>query len=292
MPKLGFIGLGIMGQPMARNLLNKGFPLVVFNRTRTRCEPLLAVGASRAESPQELSAQSDIVITMVSDTQDVESVLFGVRGAWCGLKHGMTVIDMSTISPSRTVEFARRLTEKDCEMLDAPVSGGERGAREGTLTIMVGGKQKVFEKCLPIFQAMGKIVNYAGPNGNGQRTKLVNQVVGAMNVLGMVEGFRLALAAGLDPEVTLRAISGGAAASWMLTNLGPKIVHNDFAPGFSIKLQHKDLRLALEWATELGGDFPSIQLVHSLFAEAMNMGLGTQGNQGLINLWNEILHPS
>jgi len=156
MLRVGFIGLGIMGQPMARNVLKAGFPLTVFNRTRTRRELLLAAGASGAESPQEVATRSDVVITMVSDTPEVESVLFGVQGVWFGLRQGMTVIDMSTISPSLTVEFARRMTKKGCEMLDAPVSGGELGAREGTLTIMVGGKEGVFKSCLTVFHAMGK----------------------------------------------------------------------------------------------------------------------------------------
>jgi 3-hydroxyisobutyrate dehydrogenase len=288
MTPVGFIGLGIMGQPMVRNLLKAGFSVVVFNRTRARDESLLACGASRAESPQEVAARSDIVITMVSDTPDVESVLFGERGVWFGLKPGSIVIDMSTISPTATVKFARRLAEKGCEMLDAPVSGGEQGAQAGTLAIMVGGgKRGVFESCLPIFQAMGKTVSFTGPNGNGQKTKLINQVVGALNILAMVEGLRLARAAGLDIEATLQAISGGAASSWMLANLGPKIMNNDFAPGFSITLQHKDLRLACEPATELGGDYPGIKLVYSLFASAVKKGLGNQGNQGLINLWSE-----
>jgi 3-hydroxyisobutyrate dehydrogenase len=223
---------------------------------------------------------------MVPDTPDVQSVLFSEGGVFDGLKEGMTIIDMSTISPSATIQFAHWLGEKGCEMLDAPVSGGERGAREGTLAIMVGGRREVFEKCLPLFQVLGKTITHTGPVGNGQKTKLVNQVVGALNMLAMVEGLRLASAAGLDLEATLRTVSGGAASSWMLTNLGPKVLNNDFAPGFSIRLEHKDLKLALDLATELGGDFPGLDLVCSLFSRAVNEGLGGQGNQGLINLWS------
>jgi 3-hydroxyisobutyrate dehydrogenase-like beta-hydroxyacid dehydrogenase len=229
---------------------------------------------------------------MVPDTPDVESVLFGEKGVWFGLKPGSTVIDMSTISPSATVRFARRLAEQGCEMLDAPVSGGEPGAIAGTLAIMVGGKREVFEQCLPIFRTMGKTITFAGPNGFGQKTKLVNQVVGALNVLAVSEGLRLARAAGLDSQATLRSISGGAASSWMVVNLGPKIIDGDFAPGFSIKLEHKDLRLARELATELGGDYPGIELIFSLFARAVEKGLGNQGNQGLINLWTESTRSS
>ncbi len=285
MLKVGFAGLGIMGQPMARRLLTAGFPLVVFDLSHARCEPLIAAGASGAESLKELAAQSDVVITMVPDTPDVESALFGERGVSFGLKPGSIVIDMSTISPSATVRFARRLAEKGCEMLDAPVSGGEPGAQAGTLAIMVGGKREVFEKCLPIFQAVGKTITFTGPQGNGQKTKLINQVVGSLNVLAMVEGLRLAGAAGLDLDATVRSVAGGAAGSWMVANLGPKVIKGDFAPGFSIKLHHKDLRLVRELVTELGGDYPGIELVYSLFSSAIEKGLGGQGNQGLINLW-------
>jgi 3-hydroxyisobutyrate dehydrogenase len=288
MLKIGFIGLGIMGQPMAANLVKAGFPLTVFNRTRSKCEPLAALGAAVASSPQEVAAESEVVITIVSDTPDVEQVIFGEAGIWHSAKPGTTVIDMSTISPRATMQFSERLREKACTMLDAPVSGGERGAREGTLSIMVGGDREVFEKCLPVLNAMGKTIVYTGPSGNGQKTKMVNQVIGSLNLLAMVEGLRLASAAGLDLEETFRAVSNGAAGSRLLSGLGPKILNHDFAPGFSIKLQQKDLRLATDLITELGGDFPGAQLVFSLFSDALRKGFGDQGNQGLINLWGEI----
>jgi len=172
-------------------------------------------------------------------------------------------------------------------MLDAPVSGGELGAREGALTIMVGGKEEVFQSCLPVFQAMGKTITYTGPSGSGQKTKLVNQVIVALNLLAMVEGLRLAAAGGLNPESTLRVVSGGAAGSWMLTNLAPKILAGDFAPGFRIELQQKDLRLAAEWIHQLGIDCPGTELTYSLFTEALHKGLGGQSTHGLINLWAE-----
>lgn len=219
---VGFIGLGIMGQPMAANLVKAGFPVAVFDHIRAKCESLLTLGAFPTESPRDLALQSEVVITMLPDTPDVESVLFGEGGVYGGLKEGMMIIDMGTISPSASIRFAHRLEDKGCEMLDAPVSGGEQGAREGTLAIMVGGRREVFEKCLPIFQALGKTINHTGPIGTGQKTKLVNQVIGALNILGMAEGLRLARAAGLDLKATLRTVSGGAASSWMLANLGPK----------------------------------------------------------------------
>jgi 3-hydroxyisobutyrate dehydrogenase len=170
-------------------------------------------------------------------------------------------------------------------MLDAPVSGGEKGAEAGTLGIMVGGPRTAFDRCRKIFEAIGKTITYTGPSGCGQKTKLVNQLVGAANLLGAVEGLRLARAAGLDPETTLQAIASGAASSWMLANLGPKMLQGDFAPGFSIRLQYKDVTLLKEWVSELGGDFPAADLVYSLFGKAMEAGLSEQGNQGLINLW-------
>ena len=285
MIKIGVIGLGIMGKPMATNLLRAGFPLTVFARSRETSENLAEIGAVVAVSPQQLAQTSDVIITVLPDTETVKQILFGEKGVASGLRPACVVIDMSTISPTVTVELARSLKAMECDMLDAPVSGGRKGAVEGTIGIMVGGRKEVFEKCLPILQAMGTTVTYTGPNGNGQKTKLVNQLVGATNLLAAVEGLRLTRAAGLDPETTLKAVSSGAASSWMLTNLGPLILRGDFAPGFSIRLQYKDLTLLSEWISELGGDFPAASLIHSAFQQAMEMGLEEQGNQGLINVW-------
>jgi 3-hydroxyisobutyrate dehydrogenase len=185
------------------------------------------------------------------------------------------------------MEFASRLEGAGCAMLDAPVSGGEKGAIEGTLGIMVGGPQKTFEKCCGILEAMGRTITYTGPSGCGQKTKLVNQLVGATNLLAAVEGLRLARAAGLDAETTLRAVSSGAAASWMLVNLGPKILEKDFAPGFSLRLQYKDVSLLSEWIAGLGGEYPAAGLIESIYRQAVEAGLSEQGNQGLINLWEQ-----
>jgi 3-hydroxyisobutyrate dehydrogenase len=286
MRTIGLIGLGVMGQAMAANLLKSGFPLIIFNRTRSRCDGLAGLGAVVATSPAELASKSQIVILIVSDTVAVESSLFGTNGVAAGLKKGTIVIDMSTISPAATVQFADRLRLVGCEMLDAPVSGGEDGARKGTLAIMAGGAPSAFEASLPVFQTLGKTITYVGTNGNGQKTKLVNQVIGALNLLAAVEGVRLARAAGLDLERTLRAVSGGAAASWMLENLPPKIQSNDFRPGFSIRLEDKDLRLARDLAEETGTALPGLTLVQSLFAEAVQKGFSNEATQGLIHLWN------
>lgn len=285
MKRIGFIGIGVMGRPMAANLLRAGYPLSILSRDKEKAAPLLALGASLLDSPEEIARASDVILLMLPDTKTVDSVLFGDGGVASGLTGGATVIDMSTISPVETVKFSLRIAETGCEMLDAPVSGGEKGAEAGTLGIMAGGAQHAFDACYEIFRAMGSTVTYTGPSGCGQKTKLVNQLVGAMNLLGAVEGIRLARAAGLNLETTLKAISSGAASSWMLNNLGPKILQEDFAPGFSMRLQHKDMTLLKDLTEDLRGDYPAAHLVHSLFASAMEAGLSGQGNQGLINLW-------
>ena len=274
-----------MGKPMAANLLRNGHSLSIVSRHPEKEARLMEQGALTAASPQELAHTCDVIILMLPDTDTVEQVLFGDGGIALGLREGSIVIDMSTISPERTVKFAERLAASGCAMLDAPVSGGEKGAEAGTLGIMVGGLKDVFERCCPIFQAVGKKITYTGPSGCGQKTKLVNQLVGATNLLGAVEGLRLARAAGLNAQTTLEAVSSGAASSWMLANLGPKILQGDFTPGFSIRLQHKDLTLLKDWLAGIEGDFPAADLVYSLFHEATEAGLAGQGNQGLFNLW-------
>jgi len=285
--RIGFIGLGIMGKPMALNLIKAGHSLTVYNRTPVKCSPLVDAGARRADSPREAAEGSEIVITIVSDTPDVESVLFGPGGVAEGAGDGAIVIDMSTISPNATIGFAKRLSEQRCEMLDGPVTGGEKGAIEGTLTIMVGGKRDVFEKCLGVFQTMGKNIVYTGPSGNGQKTKLVNQIICACNIVSMTEGLRFAELSGLDLETTFRVVSSGSAASWILSNLGGRILQNDFSPGFLIKLQQKDLRLVEESIRELDNEFPGTDLAYRLFTEAFARDLGEQGTQGLINLYRK-----
>ena len=287
---IGFVGLGIMGKPMAMNLLKAGFTLTVYNRTAAKCGPLVDAGAAAVGSPRDAAKCSDVVVTIVSDTPDVEAVLFGEEGIWHGLKDGQIVIDMSSISPAETERYAARLIEKNVEMLDAPVTGGEKGAIEGTLAIMVGGKREAFNRCLPIFQALGKTIVYAGQSGSGQKTKLVNQMLCAQHIVSMAEGLRFARLSGLDMETTLKVVSGGAAGSWMLSNLAPRILQNDFAPGFTIKLQQKDLRLVREALQDMKGIYPAADLAYALFTEAVASGLGELGTQGLINLFKDEDH--
>jgi 3-hydroxyisobutyrate dehydrogenase len=244
-------------------------------------------GASAISSPREAAESSDVVITIVSDTPDVEAVLFGEQGIWQGLREGQILIDMSSISPSETQRFAARLRDKKVEMLDAPVTGGEKGAIDGTLAIMVGGKRETFDRCLPIFQAIGKTIVYAGESGSGQKTKMVNQLLCAQHIVAMSDGLRFARQSGLDMETTLKVVSSGAAGSWMLSNLAPRILRNDFAPGFTIKLQQKDLRLVREALQEMRGTYPATDLAYALFTEAVEKGLGELGTQGFINLFKD-----
>jgi 3-hydroxyisobutyrate dehydrogenase len=283
--RVGVVGLGIMGRPMAANLLQAGFEVTVWNRTPGRADPLVARGVRIAESPADVAARAQAVVTMVPDTPDVEAVLFGPAGIARGIREGAVVIDMSTISPSATEGFAAELEKQGAEMLDAPVSGGDKGAIAGTLAIMVGGKPDVFERCRPVLDALGKSVVHMGPHGAGQRTKLVNQVVGALHLVALSEGLAFARAMGLDASRVLEVVSSGAAGSWMLTHLGPRALAGDFTPGFTIHLQRKDLRLAAEALEDVEGDFPGARLALERFTRAEELGFGGLGTQGLLRLY-------
>jgi 2-hydroxy-3-oxopropionate reductase len=282
--RIGFIGLGIMGKPMARNLLKAGYILTVYSRGRNAVEALMADGATGTHSPQEVAERSDVVITMVTDTPDVHQVILGNKGVLEGIKAGGVIIDMSTISPTATVEIAEVVRARGVHFLDAPVSGGEGGAIAGTLSIMVGGDEEVFTACLPILQAMGKNIIYIGRNGMGQLTKLCNQIAVAVTNLAMSEALVFAAKAGADLEKVHRAISGGAAGSWQLSNLAPRVFQRDFAPGFMVKLQQKDLRLVLHEADRLRLALPATSLVHSLFNALETMGAGDEGTQALVKV--------
>jgi 3-hydroxyisobutyrate dehydrogenase len=280
--RVGFIGLGIMGRGMARNILKAGFPLRVWNRTASRIDELAAEGAGPASSPGDLAFHSDIIITCVSDTPDVEQVLLGEGGVIHGARPGSLVIDMSTISPRATQRIAAHLAERHIHMLDAPVSGGSEGAARGTLSIMVGGDVTQFERALPVFQAMGTTITHLGPVGAGQTTKLVNQILVVGHALAMSEALLFAQAGGVDLRKALEAVSGGAAGSWMLSNRGPQILARDWRPGFTIDLQQKDLRLVLQEADRLGVPLPGTALIHQLYRTLQARGLGHEGNHALI----------
>ena len=279
---IGFIGLGIMGAPMAHNLLKAGFQVTVFNRTSIKADRLASEGATKAESIKEVAQKSTIIITMVTDTPDVESAVVGEKGIIHWAKAGSVVIDMSTISPEATRRIASRLHEKGIEMLDAPVSGGEQGAISGTLSIMVGGDSAVVARAQPVFQALGQNLIHVGSTGMGQTVKLMNQILVAGNLNAVVEALIFAQSQGVDLSKAIDAVKGGAAGSWQLSNLGPKIVQRDFRPGFMVDLVQKDLRLALEAADTSRLPLPVTSLIHQLYYSLQAAGEGQNGTQCLV----------
>lgn len=285
---IGFIGLGIMGQGMARNLLRAGFDLSVWNRTAARMEPLLAAGARAAASPAELAGRCSVVITCVSDTPDVEDVVLGEQGAIHGLQAGSLLIDMSTISPQATQTMSRRLAENGVHMLDAPVSGGSEGAARGTLSIMVGGEEEQVARAMPLLQAMGQSITHVGGQGAGQMVKLVNQILVVVTMLGVGEALLFAQAGNLDLQKTLDAVSQGAAGSWMLSNRGPQVIARDWRPGFMVDLQQKDLRLVLEAGDALGVPLLGTSLVFQLYRTLQQAGLGGEGNHALVKALEQL----
>lgn len=280
--KIGFIGLGIMGQGMTSNLLKAGFEVHIWNRTPGKMDPLIAQGAIGATSPADVAAHADIIITCVSDTPDVEEVLLHENGVMFGAKEGDLIIDCSTISPQATQKLAAVLDHAGVYMLDAPVSGGSEGAANGTLSIMVGGPADQFERALPVFQAMGKTITHVGGAGAGQMVKLVNQILVVINMWAVGEALLFAQAGGLDLEKTLEAVAGGAAGSWMLSNRGPQVIQRDWRPGFTIDLQQKDLRLALGAADEMGVPVLGTSTIYNLYRTLQQQGLGGEGNHALV----------
>ena len=279
---VGFIGLGIMGRGMARNLLKAGFEVCVWNRTASRMTPLAEAGATTAANPADLAARCGIIITCVSDTPDVVAVILGEQGVIHGAKEGALVIDMSTISPQTTREIAARLHEKGAHLLDAPISGGSEGAANGTLSIMVGGAAAQVERAMPYLQAMGKSITHVGGQGAGQTVKLVNQILVVGTMLAVSEALLFAEAGGLDLQKTLAAVEKGAAGSWMLSNRGSQAIVRDWRPGFTIDLQQKDLRLVLEAADQFGVPLMGTSTCFHLYRTLQAQGLGHEGNHAMI----------
>jgi 2-hydroxy-3-oxopropionate reductase len=271
--RIGFIGLGIMGRPMAAHLLDSGYALTVWNRTRSKMQALVERGAAAGESPKDVAARSDITITMVADTPDAVDVILGTDGAIHGARRGSVVVDMSTISPVATREIARQLGERGVEMLDAPVSGGERGAIDATLSIMVGGKPEVFERVLPVFQKMGKQIVHLGESGAGQVTKACNQLVLSLTLLGVAEALTLARKAGVDPAKVRAALLGGFAQSRVLELHGQRMLDRNFEPGFRTRLYHKDMGIVMETGRSVGMPLVGGALAAQLYQIAMNQGL-------------------
>ncbi len=281
--RLAFIGLGIMGRPMAGHLLRAGHRLTVHTRTRPTADELLSAGAVWTDTPAAAAADADMVFICVPDTPDVRAVLLGPGGVIQSARPGAVVVDHSTISPTATREMATILAERGVTLLDAPVSGGDVGARNATLSIMVGGPADAFERVLPLLGVMGKTVTHCGPSGAGQLTKLVNQVLVSVTNLAVCEALSLARAGGLDMAKTIAAVSGGAAGSFQLSQLGPKMSAGDFAPGFMVDLQAKDLRLVREAADSFGLSLDTVAHVAQLFATLQREGRGRDGTQALFD---------
>ena len=283
-PRVGFVGLGIMGQPMARNALKAGFPVTVTNRTLSRAEPLRADGASVVKTPREVAQRSDIVVTMVTSSPDVEQVTFGPDGIADGVHEGLLAIDMSSISPVATRAFAERAAERGFRTVDAPVSGGEIGAVEARLSIMVGGDDADVARARPLFEALGKTIVHIGGHGAGQACKLANQIAVAINNLGVSEALVFAAAMGIDLERTQQVIAGGAGSSWAMQNYAPKMLAGDFKPGFMVDHQQKDLRNVLDSAFSAHLALPATSLAHALYNALQREGGGREGNLAIIKV--------
>ena len=286
MERVGFVGTGIMGAPMARNAMKAGFPVTVTNRTSSRAAPLAKDGATVVKTPREVAERSEIVVTMVPNTPDVEAAVFGPDGVAAGARDGLLLIDMSTISPAATRAFAERAGKNrpPFRTLDAPVSGGELGAIEARLSIMIGGDEADVKRAMPLFEGLGKTIVHIGDHGAGQACKLANQIAVALNNLGVAEALVFAASQGIDLEKTRQVIAGGAGSSWAMHNYAPKMLAGDFRPGFMIDLQQKDLRIVLDNASADHISVPGAALVHELYNALQRDGGGREGNHALIKV--------
>ena len=282
---IGWIGTGVMGVSMAKHLMTAGHPLVIHTRTRARAEPLLAAGAQWAESPLAVAEQAEIVCSMVGYPEDVEVTHLGPQGTLCAAKAPALLIDFTTSSPALAQRIAERGAALGTQAIDAPVSGGDIGARNATLSIMCGGTQAAFQAARPVLDLLGKTVVLQGPAGAGQHTKMVNQLLIAGTMLGMAEALSYAKKAGLNPETVLASVGGGAAASWSLTNLAPRILKSDFAPGFFIEHFLKDLRIALDEARALGLDLPCATAAERTYRALAEAGYARAGTQAIVHAY-------
>ncbi|WP_416654528.1 NAD(P)-dependent oxidoreductase [Bacillus amyloliquefaciens] len=282
---VGFIGLGVMGNSMAAHILEAGYPVLVYTRTKQKAEEILNKGAVWQETVKDLSEKADIIITMVGYPSDVEEIYLGENGILRHAKEGAFVIDMTTSKPSLAKKIAEKAKEKSIHALDAPVSGGDIGARNGTLAIMAGGEKEAFEACLPLFSVMGENIQYQGPAGSGQHTKMCNQIAIAAGMVGVAEAMAYAEKSGLDPEQVLKSITTGAAGSWSLSNLAPRMLKGDFAPGFYVKHFIKDMGIALEEAELMGEEMPGLALAKSLYDKLSAQGEENSGTQSIYKLW-------
>ncbi len=286
--KVGFIGLGIMGGPMARNLVKAGYEVVVYNRSRDAVEELEQDGAFGASGPKEVAEKSDVVITMLPDSPDVEAVVYGDDGVAGGLHSGSLLVDMSTISPVVTEEISAAVKEKGASMLDAPVSGGDVGAQQGSLSIMVGGSEEDFERAKPLFEVMGATVNHVGPTGAGQVTKAANQVVVALTIEAVSEALVLGSKGGVAPEKILDVLGGGLAGNKVMEVKREKFLSHDFSPGFRSELHHKDLGIALAAAREYGVSLPNTAAVDQMLQTMKKKGWGGEDHSALLRVIEDL----
>lgn len=282
---VGFIGLGVMGNSMAGHIMNNGYPLHVFTRTKSKADELIEKGASWKSSVRELASESDIIITMVGYPRDIEEVYFSEDGIINHAKSGSFLIDMTTSKPSLAKKIYEEAKSKALIAIDAPVSGGDIGAKNGKLAIMAGGDKSAFDELLPLFQTMGENIQYQGPAGSGQHTKMCNQIAIAAGMIGVAEAMVYAEKSGLDPENVLKSITTGAAGSWSLSNLAPRMLNGDFEPGFYIKHFLKDIGIALEEAELMGEKMPGLELAESLYQKLVELGEENSGTQAIYKLW-------
>jgi len=285
--KIGFIGLGIMGKPMSKNLIKAGHELMVFDIVESAVKELESMGAKSARSSKEVTAKTDLIITMLPDSPDVEKAAFGTDGIFEGIKPGSTLIDMSTISPVTSKKLTEAAKAKGVRVLDAPVSGGEKGAIDATLTIMVGGAKSVFDDCLPIFQLMGKNIVYCGEAGSGQVVKACNQILVAGVLETAAEALVLGAKAGVDPEVVLKVIAGGYAMR-VLDVRGPLLLKRNFQPGFKTRLHYKDLGIALAAGSEYGVPLPVTSLIHEMMGAMKVLGRGETDHSAIVTLLEDL----
>jgi len=279
---IGWIGTGVMGSSMCGHLIEGGYRTAVHSRTRTRAEPLLAKGAAWAESPAAVATEADVVFTMVGFPSDVRDVVLGSEGVLAGVRPGSVIVDMTTSEPSLAREIYDAARAKEVESIDAPVSGGDVGARNATLSIMVGGDAAALEHVRPLLELVGKTIVHQGPAGAGQHTKMVNQILIATGMIGVCEALLYAHRAGLDIESVLESVSGGAAGSWSLSNYAPRILKGDFEPGFFVEHFLKDMEIALEEARRMNLALPGLALAHELYLALRAQGSGRKGTQALI----------
>ncbi len=286
--RIGFIGLGIMGKPMARNLIKAGYSLTVHNRSRGTVDELVRDGAKDGRTPRAVAEESDIIITMLPDSPDVQQVVTGPGGVLEGLREGAALVDMSTISPMVTQELAKAVRAKGAEMLDAPVSGGEKGAIDATLSIMVGGPEETFARVKPVFEAMGKNIVHIGASGAGQVTKACNQIVVALTIQAVSEALTLAAKAGVDTGKVRQALLGGFAQSRILDVHGQRMLERNFKPGFRVRLHQKDLNIGLSTGKNLGVPLPATAIVQEAFTALQGLGRGDQDHSSLVTLLEDL----